>query len=208
MPHATLAPVSLDLSSGASSGITSLPPSVDPRIVETEKRLHQMQSSQILLGLVGARAAPKADVSILLLCSLMLATVCFPAQSRRLVSHLDKAGVRFVYASPQSFKRTKNIAGKLGLETDWNCGISLAETRQPHKDKRYPMEEKQDPGMCLCVWVGVLTMCVCVCCGHRAESMFHNENMDEDEHFGEGVLTVTAMKKKILNKVSPRARIV
>lgn len=62
---------------------------------------------------------------------------------------MDKAGVRFVYTSHQSYKRSKFIAGKLGLETDWNCAISLAENYRRHVNrdaKRAPNEDKHDTG--------------------------------------------------------------
>ena len=38
---------------------------------------------------------------------------------------LSQAGVRFVYFSPRNMRRSKKVAEKIGLETDWNCAISL-----------------------------------------------------------------------------------
>lgn len=103
---------------------------------------------------------------------------CAVLQSRRLVSHLEKAGVRFVFTSHQTYKRTKNIAGKLGLETDWNCAISLSEPsrRQQHRDQRRQ---------------------------HDTDGAFDGNNYDDDDHFGEGVISEFAMRKKFLNKVWP-----
>lgn len=123
-----------------------------------------MQRGQIFLGLVGARVTPKAS-------------------SRTLVSHLEKAGVRFVYTSHQSYKRTKNIAGKLGLETDWNCAISLSEPqkRGQERDHRRPLPEDSKPD---------------------APTMFDSIAADEDEHFGEGVMSEGAARRKLLSKAS------
>jgi hypothetical protein len=38
---------------------------------------------------------------------------------------LTQAGVRFVYFSPRNMRRSQKVAEKIGLETDWNCAISL-----------------------------------------------------------------------------------
>jgi hypothetical protein len=131
----------------------------------TETHLHRMQKGQIFLGLVGARVTPKAS-------------------SRKLVSHLEKAGVRFVYTSHQSYKRTKNIAGKLGLETDWNCAISLSEPqkRGQERDNRRPVPDGSKP--------------------EAPPPFFESNQVDEDEHFGEGVMSEVAVRKKLLRKAS------
>ena len=34
-------------------------------------------------------------------------------------------GVRFVFFSARNMRRSKSLAEKLGIETDWNCAISL-----------------------------------------------------------------------------------
>ncbi len=41
------------------------------------------------------------------------------------VEDLNMAGVRFVFFSPRNMRRTKSLAEKMGIETDWNCAISL-----------------------------------------------------------------------------------
>lgn len=51
---------------------------------------------------------------------------------------LDAAGVRFVYFSAQNMKRSKPVAGKIGIPFDWNCAISLRELQDgaqedPHR---------------------------------------------------------------------------
>ena len=35
------------------------------------------------------------------------------------------AGVRYVFFSRSNMQRSKAVAAKMGLETDWNCAISL-----------------------------------------------------------------------------------
>ena len=50
-----------------------------------------------------------------------------------------KAGIRFVYSSPYNYRRTKRLASKMGLETDWNCAISLRDDTavgKPHRRAR------------------------------------------------------------------------
>ena len=57
----------------------------------------------------------------------------------RFVEDLDQAGIRFVFFSPRNMRRSKKLADKIGLQTDWNCAISLrdldAETEKhdPHR---------------------------------------------------------------------------
>lgn len=64
------------------------------------------QAGQIFTGMAAARTHPKQKV-------------------QDLIKHLDLAGIRFIYASPRSYRKTKPLASKLGLETGWNCAISL-----------------------------------------------------------------------------------
>jgi hypothetical protein len=45
----------------------------------------------------------------------------------QLIEELMDASIRFVYFSRVNEQRTKLFADKLGLETDWNCCISLQE---------------------------------------------------------------------------------
>nr|CCC47980.1 conserved hypothetical protein, fragment [Trypanosoma vivax Y486] len=40
---------------------------------------------------------------------------------------LDEAGIRCMYFCPEGERRTKSLGSRLGLETDWNCCISLME---------------------------------------------------------------------------------
>ena len=53
------------------------------------------------------------------------------------VEDIMAAGVRFIYFSPRNMRRTKALAEKMGIETDWNCAISLrplkAEQRDEHR---------------------------------------------------------------------------
>jgi hypothetical protein len=42
-----------------------------------------------------------------------------------LIKRLDKAGIRFVYMASRSYRRTRPLAQKMGLETGWNSAISL-----------------------------------------------------------------------------------
>ena len=39
----------------------------------------------------------------------------------------DDSGIRFTYFSSWNMQKTKDFGSKLGLETDWNCAISLQE---------------------------------------------------------------------------------
>jgi hypothetical protein len=57
----------------------------------------------------------------------------------KVVESLMKAGIRFVYSSPYNYRRTKRLASKMGLETDWNCAISLRDDTavgKPHRRAR------------------------------------------------------------------------
>ena len=71
-----------------------------------EARLMRMQSGQIFGGLVAARYQPQAKM-------------------QSLIKRLDKAGIRFVYMASRSYRRTRPLAQKMGLETGWNSAISL-----------------------------------------------------------------------------------
>ena len=66
-------------------------------------RLHQ---NQIFVGMVSGRVQPKPHV-------------------QDMITELMTAGVRFVFASTRNYKQTKPLATKMGLETGWNCAISL-----------------------------------------------------------------------------------
>ena len=74
---------------------------------------------QIFLGMVACSARPRAGVAAL-------------------IESLGYFGVRFVYLSGRNMRRSKPLAEKLGLETDWNCAISLRplevdQQRDPHR---------------------------------------------------------------------------
>lgn len=71
-----------------------------------EERLHKIQSGQIFLGMVASRIEPKPKVE-------------------QMIRRMNTAGIRFVYMSPRSYKKTKQLASKMGLDTDWNTAISL-----------------------------------------------------------------------------------
>ena len=48
-----------------------------------------------------------------------------------LIEDLTASGVRFVYFSPRNMRRSKLLAEKMGIETDWNCAISLRDSEGP-----------------------------------------------------------------------------
>jgi hypothetical protein len=86
-----------------------------------EHPLWSLQNNQIFLGMVAACVNPKP-------------------QTVRFIEDLDAAGVRFVHFSAQSMRRSKLLAEKMGIETDWNCAISLrdladAAVPDPHRMK-------------------------------------------------------------------------
>ncbi len=41
-------------------------------------------------------------------------------------NNFKKGGIRFVYFSPRETRRSRKVAEKMGLETDWNTSISLS----------------------------------------------------------------------------------
>ncbi|XP_062508635.1 transmembrane protein 94-like isoform X2 [Corticium candelabrum] len=76
----------------------------------------RLQKGQVFIGMVSLQYQPKRDIV-------------------RLVEDLDGAGIRFVHFSSDSELTSKVFAAKMGLETGWNCHISLAEDR----------DQKQEP---------------------------------------------------------------
>ncbi|CCI46753.1 unnamed protein product [Albugo candida] len=70
------------------------------------KLLWEIQDDQIFLGMIASGVQPKA---------------CIPD----FVEDLTASGIRFVYFSPRNMRRSKLLAEKMGIETDWNCAISL-----------------------------------------------------------------------------------
>lgn len=51
-----------------------------------------------------------------------------------LIEDLDDSGIRFVYFSPENGSDSKMFASKLGLETGWNCHVSLSATGESDYD--------------------------------------------------------------------------
>ena len=70
-----------------------------------------MQQNQVLLGLVVVKECAASDV-------------------RELIEDLNVAGIRFVYFSAENELQSKAFAEDMGLETGWNCFISLSEDGQ------------------------------------------------------------------------------
>ncbi|CAM9295439.1 unnamed protein product, partial [Chrysoparadoxa australica] len=67
---------------------------------------------QVFLGMVASSVAPRKAVSAL-------------------IEDVSAAGVRFVYFSPRNMRRSKALAESMGIETDWNCAISLRTLEEP-----------------------------------------------------------------------------
>eukprot|EP00127_Corallochytrium_limacisporum_P004172 Clim_evm117s157 gene=Clim_evmTU117s157 len=77
----------------------------------TNKRVLELMMHQqglIFMGLAAAQVQAKGD-------------------TKQLINRCDNAGIRFVFFSPDDELVSKPFAGKLGLETGWNCHISLKE---------------------------------------------------------------------------------
>ena len=72
----------------------------------------QLQNEQIFLGLISLQYHPYEDIVAL-------------------VEDLSKAGIRFVHFSAESELRENIFSERMGLETGWNCHISLAEDDKP-----------------------------------------------------------------------------
>ncbi|GLE07666.1 hypothetical protein PINS_up018269 [Pythium insidiosum] len=51
------------------------------------------------------------------------------ASTPDVIEDLTASGIRFVYFSPRNMRRSKLLAEKMGIETDWNCAISLRRSR-------------------------------------------------------------------------------
>mmetsp|Transcript_31329 Transcript_31329/g.65513 ORF Transcript_31329/g.65513 Transcript_31329/m.65513 type:complete len:1636 (-) Transcript_31329:697-5604(-) len=62
--------------------------------------------NQIFLGLLGSSVRPRKEIE-------------------PLIDACAKAGVRWVYFSPRNMRRTKELASQMGIDTAWNCAISL-----------------------------------------------------------------------------------
>lgn len=73
---------------------------------ERDSMLWRIQEDQIFLGMVAAGVQPKRGIP-------------------DFIEDLTACGIRFVYFSPRNMRRSKLLAEKMGIETDWNCAISL-----------------------------------------------------------------------------------
>lgn len=73
---------------------------------ERDSMLWRIQEDQIFLGMVAAGVQPKKGIP-------------------DFIEDLTACGIRFVYFSPRNMRRSKLLAEKMGIETDWNCAISL-----------------------------------------------------------------------------------
>lgn len=86
--------------------VTSLLDKVD--VVENVEGYQRILGGQIFIGMVALQFQAKKDV--------------LP-----LVEDLNNAGIRFVYFSSENELRSRAFAERMGLETGWNCHISLRE---------------------------------------------------------------------------------
>ena len=84
-----------------------------------DKRKHgfeEIETGQIFLGMAALRDIPRNEADTV-------------------IEALQTAGVHFMYFSSEDVKRSTFFASKLGLETDWNCVISLKDSADP--DEQY-----------------------------------------------------------------------
>ncbi|KAG9349784.1 hypothetical protein JZ751_026137 [Albula glossodonta] len=90
------------------------------------------------------------DPLLLLKQHVLLGLVSSQYQARpdmvRLIAGLDSACIRFVYFSVEEEVKSKVFAEKMGLETGWNCHISLQSDRFPLDPDSLEMCEAQDEG--------------------------------------------------------------
>ena len=91
---------------GAATSATAPMPPLSPTSASSVYK--QLQHDQLFLGMVAMRDQPKTEV-------------------RSLVEHLMAAGIRFVLFSPENERKTQAFGGKIGLFTDFNVFISLAD---------------------------------------------------------------------------------
>lgn len=81
----------------------------DKKLRDAQKsrvEMEEIQTDQIFIGMAALRSIPKKGTSTV-------------------INSLDHAGIRFMYFSTEDEHRSVFMAQKLGLETDWNCLISL-----------------------------------------------------------------------------------
>ncbi|EFA85426.1 putative transmembrane protein [Heterostelium album PN500] len=74
--------------------------------VAENETLEQLQNGQIYIGMAGMKQLPKSHAN-------------------HFVEVLRIAGIRFVFFSNQDSRESNSFVNKLGLETDWNCCVSL-----------------------------------------------------------------------------------
>lgn len=77
---------------------------------------NRIQRGQIFLGMTAFRQQPKRDLE-------------------KFIEHLNDCGIRFIFFSKGSAQKTKAFGSKIGLMTDWNCCISLAEREDIKMDE-------------------------------------------------------------------------
>ncbi|XP_036413163.1 transmembrane protein 94-like [Colossoma macropomum] len=85
---------------------------------------------QVFLGLVSSQYQARPDMI-------------------RLISGLDSACIRFVYFSNEEEVRSKVFAEKMGLETGWNCHISLQSECFPLDPENIEVPERAEEDSCL-----------------------------------------------------------
>ena len=81
--------------------------------VDSTEGLIQVQCNQIFTGMVTMQYQALADMV-------------------RLIDHLEKACIRFVHFSKENELRSRVFSEKMGLESGWNCHISLLEDGSHH----------------------------------------------------------------------------
>lgn len=72
------------------------------------EQIANLQSNQVFLGIAASRARPKPE-------------------SIQFVEDLMGAGIRFVYFTRRNMRRCKSFAQTLGMDTEWNSCVSLAD---------------------------------------------------------------------------------
>lgn len=77
-------------------------------------------ASAVLIVLSNHKNNDDSDVNRILLTLLVVFLL-----SQGEIEQAMAAGVRFVFFSPRNMRRSKSLAERMGMETDWNCAISL-----------------------------------------------------------------------------------
>jgi len=76
----------------------------------------EMQCHQVFIGMVTMQYQAQNDIV-------------------RLVEHLERACIRFVHFSKENELRSRVFSEKMGLESGWNCHISLLSEPEPDNEK-------------------------------------------------------------------------